>query len=223
LLTGVPLAPSTIEAELTTPTGAAILAALAKEFGPPPAMTIRRIGYGAGQRDLAEQPNLLRVLIGEAQNEASDLADVESDTVWVLETNLDDATGETIGYCIERLWQAGALDVYTTAIQMKKNRPGVTLTVLCPANDVAALERILFSETTTLGIRRWPTQRHKLARRQATIDTPWGPVPGIWSTFAGKSRFSPEFDACRQIALNLGISLSEVCDAAVRAAGVRPT
>jgi len=218
LLTGVPLAASTVEAELTTPTGAAILAALASEYGPPPAMTIRRIGYGAGSRDLVEQPNVLRVLIGEAATAPADMADVEADTVWVLETNLDDVTGETIGYCIERLWQAGALDVYTTAIQMKKNRPGVTLTLLCPAGEVAALERIVFSETPTLGIRRWPAQRHKLARQRATVETPWGPVAGVWSTFGGKSRFSPEFDSCRQIAQANGISLQDVANAAMRAA-----
>jgi uncharacterized protein (TIGR00299 family) protein len=215
LLAGVPLASSPVQAELTTPTGAAILAALVSEFGPPPAMTIRRIGYGAGQRDLQEQPNLLRVLIGEADETATALEDVEADAVWVLETNLDDATGEAIGYCIEQLWSAGALDVYTTGIQMKKNRPGVTLTVLCPASEVAALERIIFSETTTLGVRRWASQRHKLARRQETVQTPWGPVSGMRASFGGTSRFSPEFEACRAIAKANGVSFREVFDAAM--------
>ena len=217
LLADVPLVQSSVEAELTTPTGAAILAALVSEYGPPPAMTIRRIGYGAGQRDLAERPNLLRVLVGEAGERATATDGVEADTVWVLETNLDDATGEAIGYCIEQLWKAGALDVYTTAIQMKKNRPGVTLTVLCPASEVAAMEGIIFRETTTLGVRRWASQRHKLARHPETVQTPWGPVSGMRASFAGTSRFSPEFEACREIANANRVSFREVFDAAMAA------
>jgi uncharacterized protein (TIGR00299 family) protein len=217
LLAGVPLAASTIEAELTTPTGAAILAALVSEYGPPPPMTIRKIGYGAGGRDLAEQPNLLRILIGDSA-EAAALYDVEGDTVWVLETNLDDATGEAIGHCIERLWAAGALDVYTTAIQMKKNRPGVTLTVLCGESKVTALERTLFRETTTLGVRRWSAGRHKLARRPGIVETPWGPVEGMWAKFENMSRFSPEFESCRAVAEANQLSLPEVFAAAAAAA-----
>ncbi len=151
LLRGIPLAESTTVGELTTPTGAAILATLADAFGPLPAMKIERIGYGAGQKDFGERPNILRLLVGTAADAAAEPAD----QVCVLETNLDDISGELVGYCTMRLWEAGALDVFTTAIQMKKNRPGVTLTVLCRPDDAAAVEDILFRETTTLGVRRW--------------------------------------------------------------------
>ena len=160
LLRGIPLANSNVEAELTTPTGAAIVATLAQGFGPLPAMTIEKIGYGAGQRDLPQQANILRLLVGEAAD-----ATHPGDTIWVLETNLDDTTGEVIGHCISQLWDAGALDVFTTAIQMKKNRPGVKLSVLCRMEEVAAVEAIVFRETGTLGIRRWPAARHVLAPR----------------------------------------------------------
>ena len=217
LLAGVPLAPSPVEAELTTPTGAAILAALVSEFGPPPAMTIRADWLRRGQRDLAEQPNLLRVLVGEAAETATALDDVEADTVWVLETNLDDTTGEAIGYCIEQLWQAGALDVYTTAIQMKKNRPGVTLTVLCPASDVAALERIIFRETTTLGVRRWASQRHKLARRTATVETPWGKIAGsMGDVWRERTAFRPNSSPAGRLPSRMAFPFQEVFDSAVR-------
>ena len=146
LLRDIPLAESAIACELTTPTGAAILATLVDAFGPLPSMTNERIGDGAGQRDLDEQANLLRLLVGEAAGQPP------GDQVCVLETNLDDTSGELIGYCITRLWEAGALDVYTTAIQMKKNRPGVKLSLMCRAAQVEAMEAILFQETTTLGV-----------------------------------------------------------------------
>lgn len=212
LLKGIPLAESKIAKELTTPTGAAILAALADSFGPAPAMTIKRIGYGAGQRDLDEQPNILRILVG--QTEA---AQTES-TIWVLETNLDDLPGEQIGYCTERLWEAGVLDVYTTAIQMKKSRPAVKLTVLCQAGQIAAAEAILFRETTTLGIRRWPVERHVLRRASYRVETPLGAIDGkIGWLDDGTVRFSPEFESCRQVAERQGIPLGEVFEAARRA------
>ncbi|MCA9208327.1 MAG: nickel pincer cofactor biosynthesis protein LarC, partial [Planctomycetales bacterium] len=128
LLRGIPLAAAEAEAELTTPTGAAIVATVVDQFGPLPSMKIDNIGYGAGDRDLPNQPNILRLMIGEATDDRG------ADQVWVLETNLDDVTGELIGHCTTLLFDAGALDVYTTAIQMKKNRPGVKLTVLCQAD-----------------------------------------------------------------------------------------
>ncbi len=215
LLRGIPLAESHVPCELTTPTGAAILAELASAFGPLPAMTVERIGCGAGQRDLETQPNILRLLIGTADAPAP-RADAEP--VWVLETNIDDLSGQLIGYCTARLWDAGALDVYTTAIQMKKNRPGVKLSVLCPQSRIDAIEQILFSETTTLGIRRWPVQRHVLARRAHTVQTPWGPVEGKvgWQP-GGPPRFAPEFEACQRIALERNVPLRQVVEAAQRA------
>ena len=153
--------PSPVKAELTTPTGAAILTTIVQEWVDQPVMTIERIGHGAGRREFLEQPNLLRLFVGTA---AEQLPQLEDDEVWVLETNLDDLPAEVIGYCYERLLAAGALDVFSTPIQMKKNRPGVLLSVLAKASDVAALEDILFRETTTFGIRRHPARRHKLQR-----------------------------------------------------------
>src|SRR5207247_8528062 len=140
----------------THPSGAAIVKTVADDFGPLPAMTIETIGFGAGDRDLKEQPNVLRLIVGQA---ASEMA---SDVVWVLETNLDDISGEVIGHTTAKLFEAGALDVYTTSIQMKKNRPGVLLSALAPADLCSKLEKIVFRETGTLGIRRWQACRHKL-------------------------------------------------------------
>ncbi len=161
LLAGVPLAASQVEAELTTPTGAAIVSTLVDQFGPPPAMMIETIGYGAGQRDLEQQPNLLRLLVGRTSDE------LILEQLALLETNLDDATGEQIGHCLARLMDAGALDAYTTAIGMKKGRPGVVLSVLCQSADIEKLETIMFRETTTLGIRRESVARRALPRSAA--------------------------------------------------------
>ena len=209
ILQGIPLAPSDVPFELTTPTGAAIAATVADSFGPLPAMRIERIGYGAGGKDLTQQPNLLRLILGESETPP------QSDQVEVLETNLDDVPGEIIGHCMTKLFEAGALDVYSTAIQMKKNRPGVMLTVLGPADKAAKLERILFKETGTLGIRRWTVCRHKLERRPHTVETPLGPIAGKLAVLGdGEVSFSPEFEACRRIAEEKQLPLREVYDAA---------
>ncbi len=211
LLIGIPLAESAVPFELTTPTGAAILATLVESFGPVPAMKIDRIGYGAGQRELESQPNLLRMLLGETAEVPA------TDQVWVLETNLDDISGEVIGYCIGRLLDAGALDVYTTPIQMKKNRPGVKVSVLCPANEVDRFEAILFEETTTLGIRRWAADRHVLRREPHQVQTSWGPVDGKVGWTGGVPHFSPEFESCRRIAAEHRVPLRSVYEAALKA------
>lgn len=213
LLRGIPLAESTATSELTTPTGAAILATLVDEFGPLPAMTIERIGYGAGSRDIEGQANVLRLFLG-----TSLPVDAAAEQVWVLETNLDDTSGEVIGYCTTRLWEAGALDVFTTAIQMKKNRPGVTLSVLCRRDDIEPIEAVLFGETATLGVRRWPVGRHVLARRAHRVQTAWGPVEGKigWLT-GGRPHFAPEFESCRRIAAAQDVPLREVYEAAQQA------
>jgi pyridinium-3,5-bisthiocarboxylic acid mononucleotide nickel chelatase len=215
LLREIPLAPSKIEAELTTPTGAAILAALAQSFGPMPPMKIERIGYGAGQKDFPQQANVLRLLVGEALD--SSLA-LEADQVCVLETNLDNISGEMIGYCIGQLWAAGALDVYTTAIQMKKSRPGVTLSVLCRPAEAAKIEAIFFRETTALGVRRWLASRHTLPRKSHCVDTTWGPVEGKVAWLAdGAARFAPEYESCRRIATERDLPLRVVYEAAHQA------
>ena len=207
LLKGVPLASSNIKGELTTPTGAAILTTVVQEWVESPAMTIEQIGCGAGQRDLLEQPNLLRVFIGTAAgpNQA------EHDRVWMLETNLDDVPAEVIGYCVEQLFGGGALDVFSTPVQMKKNRPGALLSVLAPEPALPALEAILFRETGTFGIRRYPVERCKLLREAVTVSTKWGPVQGKrgWRS-GGPSLFTPEYEDCARVARQHSIALRDV-------------
>ncbi len=211
LLKGVPLANFTYEGELTTPTGAAIVAALADDFGPLPAMTIERIGYGAGQKDF-DHPNLLRLIVGQTASAAA------TDTIELLETNLDDATGESIGYCAEQLWKAGALDVSTTPLVMKKGRPGVLLAVQCRVGDAEKLAGIVFRETTALGLRRSTIQRMTLPRCAEAVETEFGSVAGVVATLPdGRERFSPEYEACATIAATKGASLAVVQAAAVAA------
>jgi hypothetical protein len=220
LLRGVPLRAGSIKAELTTPTGAAILTSIVQEWVDLPAMTVERIGHGAGRRELVEQPNLLRLFIGTA-TEASlgrQPEEVPSDQVWVLETNLDDLPAELIGYCYDLLLAAGALDVFSTPIFMKKNRPGVLLSVLAPEAALPAVEEILFRETTTFGIRRYPVSRHKLNRRACTVSTPWGPVQGKLGWLEGRPPiFAPEYEDCARVARQHGVALREVYAQAQRA------
>jgi len=216
LLKGVPLASSPIKAELTTPTGAAILTTVVQEWTDSPALTIERIGHGAGRREFVEQPNLLRLLVGESQGStASGLA---SDQVWLLETNLDDLPAEIVGYCFDLLFAAGALDVFSAPIQMKKNRPGVLLSVLAPLAALPALEDILFRETLTFGIRRYSVQRHILHRKPCTVTTPWGPVQGKLGWREGRPpAFTPEYEDCARLARQHGVALREVFAQAQRA------
>ncbi len=213
LLRGVPLAAFDAEGELTTPTGAAIVAALVDEFGPLPAMTVDRIGYGAGQKDF-QHPNLLRLLVGETTAAASST----SDAIVLLETNLDDATGEAIGHAAELLWRAGALDVSTTPLAMKKNRPGVLLAVQCRPADAEPLAAIVFRETTALGLRRSTLQRMTLPRRGVSIETKYGAVVGVVATLPdGSERFSPEYDACAKLAAAQSLPLETIQQAARQA------
>ncbi len=212
LLKGVPLAASAIEMELTTPTGAAIVTTVAESFGPLPALTIEAIGLGAGTRDIPGQANILRLFVGRISEPAA------SDRVWVLETNLDDLPGEVVGYATTRLLAAGALDAYVTPIFMKKNRPGVMVSVLCDEDKIPVLEEILFRETTTLGIRRYAVSRHKLKRRAAEVETSFGPIKGKLGWIEGRpATFSPEFDDCARAAATHGVPLREVQDAALAA------
>jgi uncharacterized protein (TIGR00299 family) protein len=216
LLKGVPLAKSDIRAELTTPTGAAILTTIVTEWIDQPVMTVEAIGHGAGKRNFVEQPNILRLFVGQAASlphEAGKLAacPTESDQVWVCETNLDDLPAEVIGYCYDLLFCAGALDVYTTPIHMKKNRPGVLLSVIAPEAALPAIEEILFRETTTYGIRRYPVQRHKLNRRACTVSTQWGPIRGKLGWRDGQPPvFSPEYEDCARVARQHSVPLREV-------------
>lgn len=205
LLKGVPLGPSSVRAELTTPTGAAILTTLVTEWIDQPLMTVERIGHGAGRKTFPEQPNVLRLFVGTSQVPS------DSDQVWVLETNLDDLPAEVVGYCYDLLLGAGALDVFSTPVFMKKNRPGVLLSVLASETALPALEEILFRETTTLGIRRYPVSRRKLQRRACTVQTPWGPVQGKLGWREGRPPvFSPEYEDCARVARQHGVALREV-------------
>jgi pyridinium-3,5-bisthiocarboxylic acid mononucleotide nickel chelatase len=230
LLKGVPLAPSSIKAELTTPTGAAILTTILRECPKPaeqpwvesPTMTVERIGHGAGRRDFSEQPNLLRLFIGSASLTSPERqrGDFDCDRVWMLETNLDDLPAEVIGYCYDLLFAAGALDVFSMPIFMKKNRPGVLLSVMAPETNLPALEEILFRETSTFGIRRYPVDRHKLQRRPCTVNTAWGPLQGKLGWTDGRPAvFTPEYEDCARVARQHGIPLREVYAQAQKAFG----
>jgi uncharacterized protein (TIGR00299 family) protein len=205
LLIGAPLSSSPIVAELTTPTGAAILMTLVKQWTDTPAMTIHKIGVGAGTKDFAEQPNVMRVFVGESADRAA------SDVVWVLETNLDDVSGEVIGFTQERLFNAGALDAYVIPMQMKKGRPGVLLGVIAPADRVAELETVIFQQTGSLGIRGYQVSRTKLDRKSESIATPWGPVQAkrAWRT-SGIEIVSPEYEDCARIAREHNVPLRDV-------------
>lgn len=225
LLKGVPLAASAIKSELTTPTGAAILTTIVRGCASPaeqpwidqPVMTVERIGHGAGKRNFPEQPNILRLFVG-TTSPSGGRQPTESDTIWVLETNLDDLPAEVIGYCYELLLAAGAVDVFSTPIFMKKNRPGVLLSVLAPEEKLPALEDILFRETATLGIRRHQAARHKLNRKAHTVSTSWGPIQGKLAWRAGQPPlFSPEYEDCSRIARQHGVALREVFAAAQQA------
>ena len=212
LLTGIPLAPAATEAELTTPTGAAIVATLVDEFGPLPPMRIEAIGYGAGDADFQEHANILRLMVGQSDDMSS------SDQVCLLETNLDDTSGELVGHACSLLLEEGALDVYTTAIQMKKNRPGIMLSLLCNAADMERLRTILFRETLTLGIRHQRIARYKLNRTAHTVETEWGGVKGKKIHMPnGSVAFSPEYESCRSVALANQVSLQSVFEAARQA------
>jgi uncharacterized protein (TIGR00299 family) protein len=216
LLKGVPLRSSPVQAELTTPTGAAILTTIVNEWVEQPVMTIEKIGHGAGKRNFPEQPNILRVFVGSAATQPA--AGYETDQVYVLETNLDDVPGEVIGHCYDLLYAAGAVDVFTTPVGMKKNRPGVVLSVLAPPDAVQAVEDVLFRETATLGVRRHLAQRHKLHRRQCTVQTAWGAVQGKLGWRDGSSPvFSPEYEACARLAKEHGLALRTVYEEACRA------
>lgn len=211
LLRGIPIAPLDVEGELTTPTGAAIVAALAEGFGPLPAMTVERIGYGAGEKDFP-QANLLRLLVGEASATlGGNRGGISTETITVLETNVDNATAEVIGHAADRLVAMGALDVSLVPIQMKKGRPGVLVSVQAKPADADRLEAAMFAELPTLGVRRASVSRSVLPRRVHEVTTQWGIIRGKVATLPdGSERFSPEYEVCRQMAERLSIPLAEI-------------
>ena len=211
ILRGVPIRPCEIEAELTTPTGAAILKALSGGFGVIPAMRIESVGYGAGTMDLQGQANVLRVLIGEAEPDALAMPGIESDRVVVLETNIDDSTPEQLADCAGRLMAAGALDVIQVPCTMKKGRCAVMISVVAPSTRVGLLEQVIFTHTSAIGIRRHSADRHKLIRRAVTVETAHGPIRGkVVQLPDGTRRFSAEDDDVCQMATSNSTTTSEI-------------
>jgi pyridinium-3,5-bisthiocarboxylic acid mononucleotide nickel chelatase len=209
LLAGAPVYSSGVQAELLTPTGAAIVKTLATRFGAFPEMKIEKSGYGAGTHDFPGQPNVVRLTIGEsAWSLASKTA---QETTSVLEANLDDLNPQVFGYVMDRLLEEGALDVFGMPVQMKKNRPGTLLTVLCRPEDAAKLTQIIFAETTTLGVRSRQEQRQTLARRWVSVTTPWGDVRMKIASMNGTvTNYAPEYEDCRRIAAERHLPLKTV-------------
>lgn len=208
LLKGIPIYSTGIKKELTTPTGAAIIATLAGKFGDLPEMIIDKIGYGAGDFELKEQANLLRVMIGKANPLHSN--DYEEDIVTLIETNIDDLNPQIYEYCCEQLFDAGALDVYLTPIIMKKSRPGIILSVISPLDKVDELINIIFKETTSIGLRLHKMRRKKLQRQEIEIDTEFGKIKVKKVTFEGKTKIIPEYDVLKKIAKKQNIPLKEI-------------
>src|SRR5215469_4628471 len=246
LLKGAPVYSSDVQKELVTPTGAAIVKILATRFGPFPKMKIEKTGYGAGTRDLPGYPNVVRLTVGEAVVAASaqpqglkpghssraagtgeavtypgeieeSLAHTDSDTVVVLEANVDDLNPQVFGYVMDRLLDEGALDAFGVPVQMKKNRPGTLLTVLCKPEDANKLTHLIFTETTTLGVRRREESRQKLARRWESVRTEWGEVRIKIASMNGTvTNYAPEYEDCRRIAEQHHVPLKMVMQEAAR-------
>jgi len=218
LVKGVPTRECDEPGELTTPTGAALAVTLAEGFGPVPPMVTEAVGYGAGAREGHRQPNLLRVLVGRFIGGPG--PGDEADAVWLLEANLDDATGETLGAASAALLAAGALDAWLVPVQMKKGRPGVILSCLADDGRVAAVEDALFRETTTFGVRRTRVVRAKLAREHVEVATPFGPVRVKVGRRGGRVvTAKPEYEDCLRLAQERGAAFRDVYDAARSAYG----
>jgi uncharacterized protein (TIGR00299 family) protein len=215
LLRGLPTYSAHIENELVTPTGAALIRALAPTFGPQPAMRVEHIGYGAGTRNSKDFPNVLRLSIGESEESTSTSP---TDTVAVLETALDDLSPQLLAYVAEKALAIGALDVMLTPVIMKKGRPGTLLTLLCNPSEVDAIQQLVLRETSTLGIRIRFDRRACLDRRHASVDTPYGPIR-IKIGALGQQEYNaaPEFEDCRAAATQHNVPLKIVQQAAIAA------
>jgi pyridinium-3,5-bisthiocarboxylic acid mononucleotide nickel chelatase len=214
LLKGVPIYGSSIEKELVTPTGAALLVELADAWGPLPAMTLRGVGYGAGTRNLVI-PNVIRILLGDSAASGP----WRTETITELETHLDNDRGETIGHTVQRLMAEGALDVVSIPAQMKKDRPAHVIKVLAKPEDADRLEKILFEETSTLGVRRSDTRRDALPRSFETVETRYGPITvKVAQLPGGGLRVTPEYEDCRKAAQFHETSLQAVTREAEHAA-----
>ncbi len=215
LLRGVPVYSSGVDLELVTPTGAALVKHLVKRFAPFPALTIEKSGYGAGSRDLPAHPNVVRLTIGEAQPGFAPATWQEA--ISVLEATLDDLNPQVFGYVMERLLEAGALDTFAVPVQMKKNRPGMLLTVLARPEDAGRLAQIIFTETSTLGVRRREESRQVLARKWITVNTQWGDVRLKVASMNGTvTNYAPEYEDCRRLAAEHHVPLKSVMQEAMQ-------
>jgi len=214
---GVPVSQCDEPHELVTPTGAALLAELAESFGPMQNLFPLQIGYGLGTREHQTRPNVLRAVLCETAAHAA-AHDWETDVVAVLQTNLDDASGELLGSFVEKALAQGALDVFHTPIHMKKNRPGVLLSLLCPESTADQFSELILRETTAFGVRRHLAERRKLRREVARAKTPYGEVLLKVGKLDGQIlQTAPEYESCRRLAEQAGVALKQVYDAATRA------
>jgi hypothetical protein len=222
LLQGLPVYGRDVDAELVTPTGAAILTTVAESFGEIPLMRVKQIGYGAGTRELPI-PNLLRLSIGTMETSIGETdsaeAGYEKDTVTLIETNIDDMNPQWYEHISARLFEAGTLDVFLTPIQMKRGRPATQLSVLVTDDLIPKVLDVLFAETTTIGVRAHPVQRWKLAREIISVETDYGPID-VKVARRGKTvlNVTPEYRDCQRIATERGVPLKAVCQAAMEAA-----
>lgn len=215
LLKHAPVYSGEIQKELVTPTGAAIVNVLASRFGQFPAMKAEKVAYGAGTRSFKNFPNVLRITVGEAA--ALQESPFPLEEISVLEANVDDMTPQVFAYAMERVLEEGALDAFGTPVQMKKNRPGMLLTVLCRTEDSQRLTKVILSETTTLGVRMRRESRAALARRHVSVSTPWGEVRMKLARLNGTvSNYAPEYEDCRRIAKERNVPLKTVMQEAIK-------
>jgi hypothetical protein len=209
LLRDRPIYATDITGELVTPTGAAIVSTLCESHGPVPAMRLRATGYGAGGRSYEKFPNVLRVLVGETETDA------QNERLLMLETNLDDVSPQVVGHVMERAFQRGALDCFFTPVQMKKNRPGVLVSILCRPAERETLTELLFTETTTLGVRSYEVERRALAREIVSVETRYGAIRIKLARLDGRiSNATPEYEDCRAAAERHNAPLRDVESAA---------
>ena len=215
IVKGIPVYGGTSDGELVTPTGAGIIASLSQEFGPIPDMQIDRVGYGSGSRECRDLPNLLRVFVGKKIEATTER---DHDDVCVVETNIDDMNPELYGYLMEKLFSDGALDVCYTPVQMKKNRPGTKVEVLCPPEKRPDITRCLFAETSTIGLRYHLVHRQTLRRSICQVTTCFGEIQVKCTTDPdGRRHYAPEYEACRKIALKNNVPLKRVYEAVAEA------
>jgi pyridinium-3,5-bisthiocarboxylic acid mononucleotide nickel chelatase len=218
LLRGLPIYSTGETGELTTPTGAALLAAIADSFGPRPAMTVDRIGYGAGTKDFHSAANVLRISMGQFLPPEPVRENGAGEEVAVIEANVDDMSPQLYGHFQEKALAAGALDVFSTPVQMKKNRPGMLLTVVCENGKLDALAQLVFAETTTIGLRHTPARRKILDREFVRVGTAYGEVTvKVCSASGRRLNYAPEYESCRSLAEKTGAPLKEIMAAAVSA------